>query len=390
MTDGPSEPDLGAADDGGQATPPPPPTVAATTETGGGSPSRPSWLMPAVLGLLIGLVVAVVAVVVTQGDGDEIVTGATNPVETTPAVTDPAPDTAADATTTPAADPPSATDGPTPSTTEFFLPPSSAPVTTAPPDSTTASDTTAPDTTAAPVTTAAPAAPDGPIVPADDGFARVGGTQFPIERTCVTRPFEPNSVEYVVFSYLFRNEAGVPQIADHWFDEGGVTGGSYSDGGRAVPSGYEFLGADEFALTLRTDAGTTRVAVNPPADGATDCPGRMVTNDADTPDFASTRTIVDVCFGSQAGPLQYVAYLSEGAAFTAAPNGDGTMTLHVGEPFVVGFVDPAANSATLDDGIEIRGRASSAAFTGPVTKDFVIIVDGAAARECTAVDVPFQ
>lgn len=381
MTDRPDDPDPGSNSEAaiGSTPPPPPPATDGAR--------RPTWLVPAVVGLVIGLVVAVVAVVVTRDDSDTLATPpAPGEGATTIETVEP------DPTTVAATDPPSATPA-TPAPTD---PTATEPAPTNPPATDpTATDPTATEPAATDPTAVEPAPTDpppttlGPVEPADDGFVRIGPTQYKIDRTCVTSPFAPASTGYVVFSYLFLDANGVPQIADHWFADDGVTGGSYSDGGTAVDAGYTFLGADEFALTLRRDEATTRVVVNPPADGAVECAGQILTNDIGTPTLTYTRSIVDVCFGSEAGPLQYVGYASEGGRFTAAPNADGTVTLRYVEPFHDGFADPAASAADIDGGTEVRGTATSDGLTGPATKEIVVRIRDDAVRDCGIVDVPF-
>ncbi len=387
MTDGPSEPSRGSADDGdGSDVPPSPETpVQVDTVADTGDETRgPHWMVPAAIGMVLGVVVAVVGVALTRSGNDTVASDVARPpdgtVETIDA-TDPPPDRSVPVRTAP---------GTEPIAPETGAPPPTAAAETAAPPPTVAADPSAPASAAPPDTSAPPAtAPPAPAGSLADGFVRVGTTDHPIERTCTTLPFAPNGGEFVVFSYLFRDEVGAPQIVDHWFDESGVTGGSYSDNGVHVTAGYEFLGADEFALTLRRLDGETRVVVNPPPDGADECDGRLATNDSATPLFTYTRTIVDICYGSQTGPLQYIGYLSEGGRFSAIPNGDGTATLSYGEPYVVGFRDADAAFQDVAGGADVLANASSDSLTGALTKDIALTIRAASIRECRATDVPF-
>lgn len=244
--------------------------------------------------------------------------------------------------------------------------------------------TETPADTAPPATSAAGAA----ITPTSDGTVRVAGIEYPIERTCLTQPFAPDGGDYVVFSYLFADGTGVPQIVEQWFMDGGATGASYSDGGFPVGVDYAPLGADQFSVSLRRPGGPVEVVVNPAEAGPAECGGTIATSDPTTPDFAYTRTVVDACFGAEAGPLQYVGYLSDGGKFTATPNAGSGSTLRYAEPFVEMYVDPDAALTGLPDGLEIRGTASSDGFAGAVTKDIVVTLRNDVIRTCTEHDTP--
>lgn len=377
MTDGPGDPDRRPFDRQGDRSPaPPPPDVEFGVDAVGGDadPGGGHWMIPAAIGVVLGVVIAVIGVALTRSGDDTVASGTGAPpdgttevVSETVVATDPVTDTTAPPATTVVPSP-----HPTSTAAADTTPPSSAaPAATAPPPSTT-------DPATAPVT--------GPL---PDGFVRMGASQYPIERTCITKPFAPKSEGFVVFSYLFRDEDGAPQIVDHWFDDEGVTGGSYSDNGVAVQTGYEFLGADEFALTVRRLDGETRVVVNPPADGTGECDGQVATNDSTTPLFTYSRAIVDICYGSQTGPLQYIGYLAQGGRFRVIPQGDGTATLSYGEPYAVGFLATNATLLDVDGGVDALANASSDSYTGIVTKDILVSIRATSIRDCRATDVPF-
>ena len=258
-----------------------------------------------------------------------------------------------------------------------------APTGTAPPASAPAG---APPSTIAPDSTA-PLPSD--ISPARRGYVRLSGTEYPILRSCLTQPFAPNGGDYSVYSHLFDTGSGQPQVIEQWFDEGEISGGSYIGGGFAgSDTRYLDFGQDGFGLVRLQDGVTVDVAANPANDASLtpdDCGGTVTIADPATADFVYRRAVVDVCFGAQAGPLQYVGYLSEGGRFTAAPDGGGVIVTYT-DPVITALTDPAASTAEIDGGVRIQAAASGDSLSGPVTKVVVITLRNDRIRPCTEQD----
>ncbi len=333
------------------------------------------WLALAVVGLAVGLL-APLAILVAARDGGEGDGAA--PVPTS---VDSAPPTELLTDTTVAPDTVAAT------------------TTVAAPPTTVAPDTTVPDTTETPETTAevevdpstteaAPTTqPTASTAPAIPGLIRVAGTEHPILRTCRTSPLAATDPERSVTSYLYDDD-GYVGIVEKWQDGDGATGGNFSSGGFPLQvESFEDRGADGFAVYPLQPGGAFEVVVEPSSSEPDDCAATSsVTTNTPGADDAYTRSVVDVCFGDAAGPLQYVGFLSEGARFTAEPINDSTVDLTYDEPGIFELVDDSASQSESGGVVEFRGTAEGSNPVGPVTKDVVIRVPSGPIRACTDLD----
>ena len=128
------------------------------------------------------------------------------------------------------------------------------------------------------------------------------------------------------------------------------------------------------------------MVANPPFDSTIvpdDCAGTVTLTNSPTSDAAYTRAIVDLCYGAQAGPLQYVGYLSEGGKFSATPNDQSTVALKYTDPTISALDDPTASFIAIPGGGVIVGLASAESVDGPVTKDIIVTVRNDQVRPCT-------
>lgn len=333
------------------ATPPPmtpggmppaaPPIIPPTggggsgTPPGGQSPTggRPEWAGPAVIGLLVGgVIAAIVVLVLTRGGNDSVQTvdestttvliDTTIPVETT---INPATTVLADTTVPPA---------------ETTI----APTTTEVTETTSVPTTEAPATTTAPTTTAAPAGP----APASPDTVRVNGVEFSIERSCFTVPLAPNNGDLQVFSHLIRID-DMPAIIEQWFDEGGITGGAFSV--RGIPSDTgEFVELDQgYAFESPAGSGDFSIVANPPSTSS-DCGSEQgiqtFDNDGD-PQYL--RALIDACsISDDTGASTMVGYGTDLGRVQISGNADGNYFMTYSDPAVQ--LDAAPAERLSDDG----------------------------------------
>lgn len=337
---------------------------------GGDTPGRPAWLLPAGVGLVAGLVIALVAVFAFGGDdepsADDVLVPSTLLVESTvPGVATTLGEPLATTTISP---------------TETTIDPGSATVPPTEP-ATTEPATTEPATTEPPPTTS----PDG-IAAASPGTVRVFDVEYPIVRVCQSTPF----VGYSVTSYVYE-EGGLPSFIERWFDEGGVSGVEFFDG--EADELVDF-GADGFGAIVFQGDGGFPVSVNPTGTESGPCAGTIVETDPANPDFPTERALLDVCFGTVFAPdengemresVGYRAVTAEFGIVTALPNAGASLAVAYSAPDAsFGGSDPEAQPSEVDAGLRIDATAvgNPAGSYAGMTRTLEITISDALLRDC--------
>lgn len=317
---------------------------------------RPEWLIPAAVAAAIAVVVAGVVILFAL-DNDDSDTLATLDTSTTAVVEETTipPDLIATETTV---------------ETETTTAPDTTiePATTLEPTTTLAPTTTAPPSTEPPATD-----PPGPTPP---GAVRVAGSEYPINRSCVTFPLAPNSGEIQVTSHLFYI-GDTPAIVERWFDEG-ASGVTYREGRTSFQVG-EPIDLDEgYSLIATSGAENFEVSVNP-AGTATDCgnSGSIVFANPDgSPQY--THNLVDACAIPTGAGFRVIGYGSD-LAWVDLDDTSGN--------YIMTFEDPTFPTASGPaDFVADSSDYSWSATIGDQNID-VFASDGEL-RNCTNADLP--
>ena len=354
-----------------QATPDNIPHIAQPTfpSTGGGAFGRPpgsrpsaggrsNWASPTTIGLLVGGVVAATVILfLTRSGGDSV---QTFDGSTTEALV-PAAETVTDQAATA---PP----------TEILVPAIEAvtdQAATAPP-----TEILGPAIEA--VTDQAATAPTtGPAL-ASPGTVRVDGVEYSIERSCFTVQVAPDYAGLQVFSHLISID-GTPAVVEQWFDEGGITGGTFSVLGFPADTGT-FLALDQgYAFEAPPGSGDFSIVANPTSTGsecANDQAIRTFGAD-DAPRYL--RALVDVCFiSNDAGESTVIGYGSDLGRVEIKGDADGN--------YLMTYSDPV----TRLDGApaELLGDGSSVSYRAPLADGSVLVTTtDSLMRDCTNADL---
>lgn len=352
---------------GGGGIPPIMPADVADGEKNG----PPSWMLPAAVGLVAALVIALGVVLLTGDQADAPVASepATSVVPDTGVTT--APVVVEPVVTEPAVTEPVATEAPLPDTVPAPEP----------------TDAPAPETTAAPApeTTTAPLA-EVAVQPARPGFVRIFSDEFPIERICQSSPFPGFGLTTFVF-----DDNGVPEVVELGNDEGNEFGLVFGDGYPVID-----LGDDGFGIEAEQGDSVVQVSVNQGDLFAGPCPGFSTVSNTSTPGFQDvTHAVVDVCLGDVprfddnnefSVGFGYRGIIAEGGQFVARPGANGGV-------FAVDYNGPAgafnastdsAMSVDIPNGFQIRADLvgdPNGAFAGE-TRTVVIDIDESLVETC--------
>ncbi len=153
--------------------------------------------------------------------------------------------------------------------------------------------------------------PESEFVVASPGTVRIFDTEYPIELTCRTIPFEGRTADYQVISYVFRDEFGT-QVLDRWTDEGGVTGAYFGEGAPVTEL------SQGFGFEVPEGDTLLQVSVNPVDPPRDTCVGRVLEFDA-SGEPTRVYSIVDGCAAD--GGRRFA--LSENARFSYEEDGAG-------------------------------------------------------------------
>lgn len=296
---------------------------------------RPPWLLPAAIGLLVVLVIGLIAVL-ASGDDDDATDSTTTSSGVSTSSTEPLFVPGSDLTTSVASTSttPATTTGPGTTAQPTTAPPVTDPPPTDPPP-------TEPPPTDPPPTDPPPT--DPPVLP-DPGVASIDGQDLQISVACLTVPSAGSDL--TIASYLVDGPSG-RTVIERWFGAGsnGVDVELVDAGQRASSTDATGDAADAaFTTTVQGDV-TLEIALNPPSGGVPTCPDFIETTNADGGD-ARVYSVLAVC--SNGGGVNAAAIASEGGAFEASDNGDGTATVQFTDRDLPVLTDPAA-LASIED-----------------------------------------
>lgn len=318
----------------------------------------PRWLIPTIVGVIVALLVAIGVVLVTGDDASAPVVSEASSSE--PATIEPVasaapmptevPTTEAPTSEVPVTEPVATETPPTESTTVPALPEESVP-----------------ETTAASVN-------DSVVTTATDGFVRIAGDEFPIERTCVSNPLPGFSVTTHVF-----DDNGRPEVVELGIDEGNIFGLVFGEGYDVVD-----FGDDGFGMEVQEGDSVFSVSVNPSGAEPTNCPGEFTISSPRNPDFSMSHAVVDLCFGDvgrvdAAGEFVtetgYIGIVAEGTRFTARPTAE--------DSFAVDYTSVGGTGFTSDE--------STVSFDGPlglqIRATLIGVAEGASAGQPRDVEI---
>lgn len=328
---------------------------------------RPAWLLAA-LGAVVALLVVALGVVLLTSDDDDNSTITADGSTTTEAAAD-ASESTSDSTVASES-----------TVVEVVVDTTPAPDTAAEtlPETTT-TEVVEPDTTEPPTSEPVDTPRDIPI--ATPGFVWLAGSEYPIQRSCLSNPLPG----YSVTSYLFVDDQGVTEIVERSRD--GEFQGGFFRGGHEV----EDFDDDGFGIFFDEGDSSAVISVNPILDSSDECAGTVEVTDPTNPDFPRRSGIVDVCFGNF-GPddtLGYRARIAEETELTGAANADGTLDMAYSAPsYLFAGEDPAATTTDGDGRLEIRGTVvgtPNSPSPGEV-REIVAFVDQELVRDCTDAD----